>query len=112
MRKPLRTDDHTRLRTLLRATRQQSGLTQVAVAARLGTPQSFVAKYEGGERRLDVLEFVAVVRALEADPVGILRALIGGVEPESDVGGDLAAPNERKNTASGKPLRLRGRRAS
>lgn len=42
------------------------------MAARLQKPQSFVAKYEGGERRLDVLEFVAVCQAIEADPIEIL----------------------------------------
>ena len=111
MRKPLRTDDHTRLRALLRATRQQAGRTQVEVAARLGTPQSFVAKYEGGERRLDVLEFVAVVQALEADPVKILQTLIGGVEPKGDDGVGLAVTDERMNLASRRRLRPRGRRA-
>jgi len=44
--------------------RKQSGMTQSQLAERLGKPQSFVAKYEGGERRLDVIEFVDVVKAL------------------------------------------------
>lgn len=44
--------------------RKQSGMTQSQLAKQLGKPQSFVAKYEGGERRLDVIEFVDVVRAL------------------------------------------------
>jgi Helix-turn-helix len=35
---------------------RKAGLTQQALAKRLGQPQSFVAKYEGGERRLDVLD--------------------------------------------------------
>lgn len=77
MRKPLRTDDHARLRALLREARTRAGLTQTQVAERLGTPQSFVAKYEGGERRLDVIEFIAVTRALGGDPVQLLQALIG-----------------------------------
>jgi hypothetical protein len=34
-----------------------------------GRPQSFIAKYEGGERRIDVIEFIAIARALGADPV-------------------------------------------
>jgi hypothetical protein len=37
--------------------------------------ESFVAKYEGGERRLDVVEFITVARAIGADPVVLLRAL-------------------------------------
>lgn len=61
---------------LLIAARDRAGLTQEKLAKRLGKPQSFVAKYEGGERRLDVLEFISVMRAIGADPVKILRALM------------------------------------
>ena len=48
-------------------------LTQAAVAKRLGRPQSFLSKVEHGERRLDVVEFVAVCRALDVDPLEFLR---------------------------------------
>jgi hypothetical protein len=51
-------------------------LTQQQVADRLKRPQSFVAKYEGGERRLDVIEFLAVARTLGADSINILRILM------------------------------------
>jgi transcriptional regulator with XRE-family HTH domain len=56
--------------------RNDTRLTQEKLAKRLKRTQSFVAKYEGGERRLDVVEFVAVTRAIGADPVEILRTLI------------------------------------
>lgn len=48
------------LRENLVAARKDAGLTQQELADRLGKPQSFVAKYEGGERRLDVVEFITV----------------------------------------------------
>jgi len=64
------------LRALLLELRRRKRLTQAKVAERLGQPQSFVAKYEGGERRLSVIEFIEVVRALEAEPVAVLRQLI------------------------------------
>jgi hypothetical protein len=57
---------------------QKAGLTQRAVAKRLGRPQSLVAKIEGGERRLDVIEFINVARAIEADPIRILPTLLKG----------------------------------
>ncbi len=38
--------------------RKEAGLTQAALAEMLSKPQSYVAKYEKGERRLDVVEFV------------------------------------------------------
>ena len=60
---------------LLVTARKKAGLTQQQLARRLKKPQSFVAKYEGGERRLDVVEFLGVARAIGADPARILRAL-------------------------------------
>lgn len=63
------------MRELLAGAREQAGLTQTELATKLGRPQSFVAKYEGGERRLDVVEFLEVTTALGADPVAILRAV-------------------------------------
>lgn len=50
-------------------------LTQVQVAERLGRPQSFVSKYESGERQLDVVEFVEVCEALDAAPAEMLLEL-------------------------------------
>jgi transcriptional regulator with XRE-family HTH domain len=54
--------------------RHRSGVTQAELATRLGRPQSFVAKYEGRERRLDVAEFLSIARELGADPHKLLRA--------------------------------------
>ena len=58
------------------AARKRAGLTQQDVAKRLRKPQSFVAKYEGGERRIDVVEFITIMRAIGADPARLLRALL------------------------------------
>lgn len=49
---------------LLREAREQAGLRQVDLANRLGEPQSFVSKYESGERRLDLIELRAICEAL------------------------------------------------
>src|ERR1700722_17141411 len=56
--------------------RKASGLTQHQLAKRLRRPQSFVAKYEGGERRVDVVEFIEICKAIEADPNKLLKDLI------------------------------------
>jgi transcriptional regulator with XRE-family HTH domain len=48
--------------------RVRAGITQRELAARLGKPQSFVSAYENGQRRIDLLEFLAIVDALNADP--------------------------------------------
>jgi len=49
--------------------RKAAGLTQHQLAKRLRRPQSFVAKYEGGERRVDVMEFIEICKAIEVDPI-------------------------------------------
>lgn len=65
--KSLRTPEHQKLITLLTAAREKAGLTQQQLADRLGKPQSYVAKYEGGERRIDVIEFIGIAHALDFD---------------------------------------------
>lgn len=57
----------------LSAARQTKGLTQADVASKLDKPQSYVSKYENGERRLDVIEFLEVCEALAITPLSILR---------------------------------------
>ena len=54
-------------RKLLVAARAHSGLTQVQIADQLGKPQSFISKYERGERRLDFTEFVELADVLRVD---------------------------------------------
>lgn len=56
--------EYHRFRALLRELRHEAGLTQVQVAKLLDEPQSFVSKYESGERRLDVIETKHVAEAL------------------------------------------------
>ncbi len=75
MAKSLHTPEYIQFRSLLVAAREKAGLTQAEVSTRLGCPQSFVAKYEGGERRLDVVEFVRVCVALNVDPHAVLKDL-------------------------------------
>ncbi len=67
------TKDYKRFRTLLVEVRQKAGLTQAQLAKRLSKPQSFVSKMERGERRIDVVEFDTVARALGADPIRLLK---------------------------------------
>ena len=73
MQKSLKSAEYARLVELLVAVRQEAGVRQHALAKKLGRPQSFIAKYEGGERRIDVIEFIAIARALGADPLKLFR---------------------------------------
>ena len=67
-----------RFHKLLIEARKQANLTQSDLAVRLNRPQSFVSKYERGERRLDVVEFGEVAKALGIDPVKFLRRFYRG----------------------------------
>jgi transcriptional regulator with XRE-family HTH domain len=72
--KTIHTERHRKLRALLVAERKAAGSTQTAVAERLGKPPSYVAKYELGDRRLDVLEYLDVAAAIGFDPSKPLRS--------------------------------------
>ena len=78
--KSLRSPEHQRLIALLASARTKAGMTQQQLADRLGKPQSFVAKYEGGERRIDVVEFLAIARVLDFDPARAVREVAATYE--------------------------------
>ena len=63
-----------KLQNLLKTTRGNAGLTQAALAAKLKRPQSFVSKYESGERRLDLVELREICNALGISLVDFVRS--------------------------------------
>jgi transcriptional regulator with XRE-family HTH domain len=65
-----------RLQELLVSRRAAAGLSQEEVARRLRRPQSFVSKYETGERRLDVVELTEVAEAIGFDARRLIADLI------------------------------------
>lgn len=69
--KTLRSPQHMALIEELRRVRQQAGLTQTVLAGKLGVAQSYVAKVEGAERRLDVVEFISWLDAANAFEDGV-----------------------------------------
>lgn len=75
MSKSIFSDAYNLFRTWLIEARKKKGLTQSDIATKLGKPQSYVSKYERGERRLDVVEFLEVARALGVEPYKILKEL-------------------------------------
>ena len=62
-------------RSLLTQHRRSQSITQTQLARLLGRPQSFISKYENGERRLDVIEFLEITEALNIDPCEIIKKL-------------------------------------
>jgi transcriptional regulator with XRE-family HTH domain len=61
------------LRRLLRKKRLAKNLRQDELAKLLGVPQSFISKYESGERLLTFVEIVSICRALQIDPSSLLK---------------------------------------
>lgn len=75
--KHLRTAIHRTLMAELVAAREEAGLTQRQLAAKLNRSNSFVWKIEAGERKLNVLEFIEIARVLGIKP-SVLMARVGG----------------------------------
>lgn len=60
---------------VVRQARLDAGLTQAQLAARIHRDQSHVSLIEGSQRRLDVVEFFEIARALGRDPVELFGAI-------------------------------------
>ena len=75
MEKSIYSDNHKKFLALLRELRDEVGFRQEDVAEALEVPQSFVSKYESGERRLDILELRAVCQVLKLDLPTFCRKL-------------------------------------
>jgi transcriptional regulator with XRE-family HTH domain len=73
MSKSLSNVEGEKLAALLRTVRTEVGLTQAEVADRLEVPQSFVSKYESGERRLDLIELKQICKVLKISLVDFVR---------------------------------------
>jgi transcriptional regulator with XRE-family HTH domain len=73
MEKSIFTPEQRILLDLLRQIRHGAGLRQEDMAARLNEPQSFVSKYESGERRLDLIELRQVCRAAGVTLLELVR---------------------------------------
>jgi len=68
MPKSVFTDAYASVVAFLVALRREKGVSQVELAKRLGKTQQFISNIETGERRMDVVEFYAIVKALGANP--------------------------------------------
>lgn len=62
------------LKALIKA-RKQANITQTELAKMLDKPQSYVSKYEHGERRLDLIETLDILEALNIKPADFLESL-------------------------------------
>lgn len=75
MTKSIYSERYEKLRNSLIEHRKATGLTQMDVAHKLSRPQSYVSKYERGERRLDVVEFLDIAEVLGVNIAEVLKQL-------------------------------------
>lgn len=65
--------------------RRKAGLTQQAVADRLGWRQAVIARIEGKQRRMDVIEYLRLAEAIGFDPVRLLREIKAELEERGEL---------------------------
>ncbi len=87
-------DAYKLFRSMLRELRREKGVTQIALADLLGMPQSYVSKYELGERRIDLVETFEICRALNADFAAFVREFIRTLESRRS--GSIANPRDSR----------------
>ncbi len=80
MPKTIFTGDNRIVVEALKEARLQAGLKQAELAARIGKDQSWVSLVEGSQRRVDVVEFIEIAKALEVDPVALLGGILGRLD--------------------------------
>lgn len=76
MAKTLGSERHKALIRLLIEAREKAGLTQTELAEKIGEYQSFVARLESGQRRVDVVEFLELAEVLGFDPTKALVSIM------------------------------------
>lgn len=72
----IRTKRHQRLVEILITARKQAGIRQAELARRVGKTQTFVTRFEAGQRRIDAIELLALCRIIGIDPVKMVRKLL------------------------------------
>ncbi|MCI1898366.1 MAG: helix-turn-helix domain-containing protein [Enterobacter sp.] len=68
-------DEYQRVINALKKARKEKGITQAQLAEAFGKPQSFIAKVENGERRLDVVEFVHLAQLIGFEPTNVINSI-------------------------------------
>lgn len=73
MPNPIHDPKYTVFREMLCKARIEQGMLQADLANKLGKAQSFVSKYERGERRIDLPEFIELAEALNINVTDFIK---------------------------------------
>ncbi len=68
-----------KLQSLLRDLRKSQNIRQQELAEKLGRPQSYVSKYEGGDRNIDLIELIEITKSLDLEPAKAISDLVKGL---------------------------------
>lgn len=85
MTRTIRSPGQLALIEILIEARKSAGLTQEELAKNLRCHQSFVARIESGQRRVDVAELAILCRALDIDPGQVVQKVAQAVPPDSQI---------------------------
>ena len=85
MPKTIFTGAHRHLVEVLADARKAAGLNQTDLAKKVGKDQTFVSLIERSQRRVDVLEFVALAKALGEDPVALFAEVVRRLPKRFDI---------------------------
>ena len=80
MAKSIFTSQHRSFVGALRDIRRGRRVTQVELSARVQKDQSYVSNIERGQRRIDVIEFMAIARALDYDPAALFGEIVSRMD--------------------------------
>jgi len=76
LKQTLRSTTHRALIAAIVEARTELGLSQREFAKKLGESNNFVWRIEAGERSVDIVEFCLIAKALDTDPVSLLRRIL------------------------------------
>lgn len=81
----LHSDENKTLVAVLVKARKAAGVSQVELAERLNKSQQFVSRIESSERRVDLLEFIMIARALRMEPRDLLGRVLRQLPKQFEV---------------------------
>jgi transcriptional regulator with XRE-family HTH domain len=81
----LHSDENKTLVAILVKARKAAGISQFELAERLNKSQQFVSRIESGERRVDLLEFIMIARALKIEPRDLLGRVLRQLPKQVEV---------------------------